>query len=79
MGNAHHLHPKIWVRFDGEIDSGKDGNELQKEETLSDGSIWKYYLDRKVRETAQGERITQYIYTTVGRVIYNKTIMEALR
>jgi DNA-directed RNA polymerase subunit beta' len=66
------------VRFEGKIDSGKDGNDLQKEETLRDRSIWKYYLDRKVRETAEGEQIIQYIYTTVGRVIYNKTIMDGL-
>ncbi|MGI0482473.1 hypothetical protein ACN4EE_17030 [Geminocystis sp. CENA526] len=72
------LHTKIWVRFDGEIESGKGNNELIREETLTDGSVWKYYLDRKVRETAEGERITQYIYTTAGRVIYNKTIMEVL-
>lgn len=72
------LHAKIWVRFDGEVDSGKDGNQLVKEETLKDGSVWKYYPGHKVRATAEGEVIAQYVYTTPGRIIYNKTIMDAL-
>ncbi|BAQ65655.1 DNA-directed RNA polymerase subunit gamma [Geminocystis sp. NIES-3709] len=72
------LHAYIWVRFEGEVDSGKGGNELQKEETLSDGSVWKYYQGHKVRETAEGEQIAQYVHTTPGRIIYNKTIIDAL-
>lgn len=72
------LHAYIWVRFEGEVDSGKDSNELQKEETLSDGSVWKYYKGHKVRETAKGEQIAQYVHTTAGRIIYNKTIIDAL-
>ncbi|MBL1208939.1 DNA-directed RNA polymerase subunit gamma [Geminocystis sp. GBBB08] len=72
------LHAYIWVRFEGEVQTGKGDNILEKEETLSDGSVWKYYQGRKVRETAEGEQIAQYIYTTPGRIIYNKTIIEAL-
>ncbi|MGI0480938.1 DNA-directed RNA polymerase subunit gamma [Geminocystis sp. CENA526] len=72
------LHAYIWVRFEGEVDSGKDSYELQKEETLSDGSVWKYYKGHKVRETADGEQIAQYVHTTPGRIIYNKTIIDAL-
>lgn len=72
------LHAYIWVRFDGEVQTGKGDNILEKEETLSDGSVWKYYEGRKVRETAEGEQIAQYVYTTPGRIIYNKTIIDAL-
>jgi hypothetical protein len=32
---------------------------------------------RKIRSTSQGYRV-QYIYTTPGRVIFNKTIHDAL-
>lgn len=72
------LHAYVWVRFDGEVEGGKNTDELQKEETLADGTLWKYYEGRKVRETAEGEVLAQYIYTTPGRIIYNKTIMDAL-
>lgn len=72
------LHAYIWVRFEGEVQTGKGDNELEKEETLADGSVWKYYQGRKVRETAEGEQIAQYVHTTPGRIIYNKTILDAL-
>jgi DNA-directed RNA polymerase subunit beta' len=72
------LHAYIWVRFEGEVQTGKGDNELEKEETLVDGSVWKYYQGRKVRETADGEQIAQYVHTTPGRIIYNKTILDAL-
>jgi len=51
---------------------------VQKEETLADGSVWKYYKQRKVREAEDGTLIAQYVYTTPGRIIYNKTIIDAL-
>jgi DNA-directed RNA polymerase subunit beta' len=70
------LHAYIWVRYDGEVETTQPDNEVLKTETLEDGSIWKYYRERKVRETAEGEVIAQYIYTTPGRIIYNKTIQD---
>ena len=72
------LHAYVWVRFDGDVDGGKGTHELQKEETLSDGTVWKYYPEHKVRETPEGEMISQYVYTTPGRMIYNQTIIDAL-
>jgi len=72
------LHAYVWVRFDGQVDNGKGASELEREETLADGTVWKYYEGYKVRETADGEVLAQYVYTTPGRIIYNKTIMDAL-
>ena len=72
------LHAYIWVRFEGEVQTGKGDHVLEKEETLADGSVWKYYQGRKVRENAEGEQIAQYVHTTPGRIIYNKTIIDAL-
>ncbi|WP_324283038.1 DNA-directed RNA polymerase subunit gamma [Cyanobacterium aponinum UTEX 3221] len=72
------LHAYVWVRFDGAVENGKGASELEREETLADGTVWKYYEGRKVRETADGEVLAQYVYTTPGRIIYNKTIMDAL-
>ncbi len=72
------LHATVWLRYDGDVETLKPDNEIQKTETLSDGSVWKYYRERKVRETTEGEVIAQYVLTTPGRIIYNKTIIDAL-
>lgn len=73
-----HLHAHIWLRYEGEVETAQSDNEVQKTETLNDGSVWKYYKERKVRETAEGEMLAQYLWTTPGRIIYNKTILDAL-
>jgi DNA-directed RNA polymerase subunit beta' len=72
------IHSFIWVRYDGLMES--DDPELEPLETIEgiDGSITKLYKYRRVRETSTGEFLSQYIYTTPGRIIYNKTIQEVL-
>ncbi|MEQ9550604.1 MAG: DNA-directed RNA polymerase subunit gamma [Coleofasciculus sp. G3-WIS-01] len=73
------LHAYVWVRFDGTMQSGKsDDDQVISTETSSDGIVTKIYKDRRVRETADGELISQYIRTTPGRIIYNKAIQDAL-
>lgn len=74
------LHARIWLRIpcNEEVVTDKPDNEVQKTETLEDGSVVKYFRERKQRETAEGEIISKFVYTTPGRVIYNKTIQEAL-
>jgi DNA-directed RNA polymerase subunit beta' len=78
------LHSYIWVRFDGDVETSEA--ELEPiVETNADGTITKVYSGaksgaqlRRVREDADGHVISQYIRTTPGRVIYNKTIQETL-
>jgi DNA-directed RNA polymerase subunit beta' len=77
--NLVDLHAWVWVRFNGNVETKEPDFEVEKEETLEDGTIMKHYKWRKVRETAEGEMITQYVKTTPGRIVYNKTIQEALR
>ncbi len=72
------LHAEIWLRYEGEVETVKADNEVLREEQQENGTVLKYYRERFVRETDAGERICQYIKTTPGRVIYNKTIEEAL-
>ncbi|CCH65149.1 DNA-directed RNA polymerase gamma subunit [Richelia intracellularis HM01] len=72
------LHAYIFVRYDGEVDSGEPDNEPQENITHEDGSRTIIYKSRRVREDSQGSLISQYIYTTPGRVIYNKAIQEAV-
>jgi DNA-directed RNA polymerase subunit beta' len=72
------LHAYVWLRYEGEVETPEPDNEVMEVEKLADGSVIKYYRQRFVRETASGEYLAQYIYTTIGRVIYNKTIQNAL-
>lgn len=72
------LHAYVWVRYPGEVETETPDTEILKTESLEDGTIVKYYRERKVRETAEGEQISQYIRTTPGRIIYNKSILDAL-
>ncbi|MDB9417362.1 DNA-directed RNA polymerase subunit gamma [Microcystis aeruginosa] len=73
------LHASVWLRLPvGEkVKTNKPDEEVLETETLPDGSIWKYYRERKTREK-DGQILAQYVRTTVGRIIYNKTILEAL-
>ncbi|MGL5036104.1 MAG: DNA-directed RNA polymerase subunit gamma [Microcystaceae cyanobacterium] len=73
------LHSLIWLRHnDTDVVTDKPDTEILKTETLEDGTVMKFYRERKLRETAEGELISQYIKTTAGRIIYNKTIGDAL-
>ncbi|MCW6038087.1 DNA-directed RNA polymerase subunit gamma [Spirulina subsalsa FACHB-351] len=71
------IHTFIWLRYNGDVNTVKPDEEVVKEETQSDGSVVKYYRERKVRELPDGGQF-QYIRTTPGRIIYNKMIREAL-
>jgi DNA-directed RNA polymerase subunit beta' len=70
------LHAFVWVRYDGEVDSGPE--ELLEEKTNEDGSVTQLYTYRRVRLDAQGNRISQFLRTTAGRIIYNQAIVAAL-
>ncbi|PSB57267.1 DNA-directed RNA polymerase subunit gamma [Chamaesiphon polymorphus] len=72
------IHSFIWVRYDGLMES--DDEEKDPLETIDngDGTTTRLYKYRRIRETSTGELISQYIYTTPGRIIYNKTIQEVL-
>ncbi|SKB13601.1 DNA-directed RNA polymerase subunit gamma [Planktothrix sp. PCC 11201] len=79
------LHSYVMVRFDGEILS--DETEQIGVEHTDDltGVITKTYvgkktgkLMRRVREDSEGNILAQYIRTTPGRVIFNKTVQDTL-
>ena len=72
------LHDWLWVRFSGEIDDDDEATEPLKSETLSDGTRveqWKYHRDRLDED---GALISRYLLTTTGRVIMNRTIIDAV-
>jgi DNA-directed RNA polymerase subunit beta' len=72
------LHTFVWVRYDGLIESDEPEAEPLETITGPDGTITKRHKYRRVRETKDGEIISQYIFTTPGRIIYNKTIQDVL-
>ncbi|MBF2085200.1 DNA-directed RNA polymerase subunit gamma [Thermoleptolyngbya sp. C42_A2020_037] len=72
------LHAYVWVRFDGAVESPEPDDEPIEEQRSEDGMVTKLYKYRRVREDAEGNRVSQYIRTTPGRIIYHKTIQEAL-
>lgn len=72
------LHAYVWVRFDGLVETEEPDNDVLEEHRGEDGSVTKVYKFRRVREDADGQVISQYVRTTPGRVIYNKTIQDAL-
>jgi DNA-directed RNA polymerase subunit beta' len=72
------LHDRVWIRFDGKVETETPDNEVVSTDKSSDGIITKHYRERRVRETAAGELLSQYIRTTPGRIVYNKAIQEAL-
>ncbi len=72
------LHDWIWVRFSGEVDCDQEDKAPQKEETLSDGTRIEQWLYRRDRFDEEGALISRYLLTTVGRVVINHTIIDAV-
>ncbi|NJO40110.1 MAG: DNA-directed RNA polymerase subunit gamma [Cyanobacteria bacterium CRU_2_1] len=72
------IHSFIWVRFDGRLEMDEPDPEPTQVETAADGTVTKLYKFRRVREDAEGNLISQYIKTTPGRIIYNKTVYDTL-
>jgi DNA-directed RNA polymerase subunit beta' len=72
------LHAYVWVRFDGIIESDKDDSEVLEELKGEDGTVTRTYKFRRRREDGEGKLISQYVRTTPGRIIYNKTVIDVL-
>ncbi|MBE9043828.1 DNA-directed RNA polymerase subunit gamma [Pleurocapsales cyanobacterium LEGE 10410] len=72
------IHAEVWLRYDGEVVTEEPDVEVIESETLPDGSKIEYYRQRFVRRSAEGEQVAQYVNTTIGRIIYNKTVQDAL-
>jgi DNA-directed RNA polymerase subunit beta' len=72
------LHAYVWVKYDGQVRTLKPDEEVLEQRESEDGSVTKVYRERRVREDAEGNIISQFVRTTPGRIIYNQTIREAL-
>ncbi|MEM7578643.1 MAG: DNA-directed RNA polymerase subunit gamma [Cyanobacteria bacterium P01_A01_bin.80] len=72
------LHAYVYVRYDGQVEQDADDSKPLEVTDNEDGTRTLKYKYRRVREDASGNLMSQYIYTTAGRVIYNMAIQEAL-
>ena len=66
------------MRFNGEVEDDDEGTQPVSTDTLSDGTSieqWKYRRDRRDED---GALISRYVLTTTGRVVMNRTIIDAV-
>lgn len=73
-----HLHAYVWVRFDGQVEEKNSQPEPLEVQTSPEGVTTKIFASRRLREDSEGNLISQYVRTTPGRIIYNKTIQDSL-
>ncbi|MBX2864148.1 MAG: DNA-directed RNA polymerase subunit gamma [Leptolyngbyaceae cyanobacterium MAG.088] len=69
------LHAWVWLRFDGPVEDSSDPTEVIDN---GDGMVTKRYANRRVREDSEGNLLSQHLYTTPGRIIYNHAVHAAL-
>jgi DNA-directed RNA polymerase, gamma subunit len=73
------LHSKIWVRYSGPMELGKEEKESEPQIIEEPGGTrLKITNYRRIREDRDGNVISQYIRTTAGRIIFNKTVQDIL-
>jgi DNA-directed RNA polymerase subunit beta' len=72
------IHDFVWVRYEGTIESDEPEKEPLEVQEHGDGTRTEIYKYRRCRMTEEGEVLSQYIFTTPGRLIYNKTIQDVL-
>ncbi|MEM9137292.1 MAG: DNA-directed RNA polymerase subunit gamma, partial [Cyanobacteria bacterium P01_F01_bin.42] len=71
------LHAYVWVRHNGPVED-TDGDTEPEVENLSDGTKVETFPSRRVRYDSEGAVLTQFVKTTPGRIIYNRTIQLSL-
>nr|YP_009293633.1 RNA polymerase beta' subunit [Rhodymenia pseudopalmata]AOM64315.1 RNA polymerase beta' subunit [Rhodymenia pseudopalmata] len=71
------LHALIWVRFDGELNN-VDSKISIKSSTNINGHQTDFFASHILKKDRHGNKISQYIRTTVGRILFNQTIHESL-
>ncbi len=72
------LHDWIWVRFNGEVEDEDELDTPIESKTLEDGTRIEQWTYRRDRVDQDGALISRYIFTTVGRVVMNHTIIDAV-
>lgn len=77
--DAIDLHSLIWVRLNESWEVENANSEEQPRLTTSaDGTVTKEWSDLRLRVDGNGKVLSQYVRTTAGRIIFNKTVADAL-
>nr|BDA98265.1 RNA polymerase beta' subunit [Rhodomonas sp. NIES-1006] len=69
------LHSYIWVRFEGSVE---DENTKVKTSILKGNYTLDIFTERIVKTDEQRQIVAQYILTTPGRILLNKTLFDSL-
>lgn len=69
------LHSYVWVRYKGLI---QDDNVLIKVQPSGENTTLKIYDKRIIREDSNGNTIAQYLFSTPGRILFNKVVQDSL-
>ena len=72
------LHDWVWVRFNGEVEDDDELKTPLESKTIEDGTRIEQWSLRRDRLDQDGALISRYILTTVGRVVMNHTIIDAV-
>nr|YP_009397847.1 RNA polymerase b'-subunit [Sonderella linearis]ARW67033.1 RNA polymerase b'-subunit [Sonderella linearis] len=78
QNNIISLHSFIWVRFDGLLDESSDNNYKIKSVIDINTNIVVHYNNKIIKRDINGNILSQYIRTTVGRILFYHTIRESL-
>ena len=70
------LHAFIWVRFKGVIEDLNE--ELMDVKVDVHGEKTYIFSNKIMKKNANGEIIVQYIRTTIGRILFHKTVCDSL-
>jgi DNA-directed RNA polymerase subunit beta' len=73
-----HLHDWVWVRFHGEVEADEEADTPVSSTTLTDGTRVEQWRFRRDRFDEDGALISRYLLSTVGRVVINQTIIDAV-
>lgn len=71
------LHALIWVRFSGVV-QGSIKQKLIRTQARPDGTTMNFFFDRITKVDEDGKQLSQFVRTTVGRIIFNQAIQESL-
>jgi DNA-directed RNA polymerase subunit beta' len=66
------------VRFPGEVEADEEADAPLSSDTLTDGTRVEQWRFRRDRFDEDGALISRYLLTTVGRVVINQTIIDAV-
>ena len=73
--NQLEIHSSVWVRY---LKNSTDKENPIRIRTFDDGSFIESAENLQIRKTREGEKIVQYLQTTVGRIVLNYTIQKTL-